>query len=809
MPTMTLEQHTPMMRQYWQIKNQHPDILLFYRMGDFYEMFYQDAVRGAKLLDLTLTQRGQSAGEPIPMAGVPYHAVDNYLAKLIKLGESVAICEQIGDPATSKGPVERQVTRIVTPGTVTEEALLDARQETLLIAIHHKQQRFGIACLEMGSGAFTVLECSGNTALQSELARLNPAEILIANNFPVEISLPKTTGIQHRQAHEFAYDTAVRLLSQQFQTKDLSGFGVNELTLGVGAAGAILHYVQTTQRSALPHVRKIQPQTQSECIGLDSSTRRNLELVVNIQGGTTNTLAAIYDNTVTAMGSRLLRRWINRPIRNQHELLARQNVIQTLLNASAYDAIQDQLHHIGDCERILARIALKSAKPRDLTRLREALLALPTLQLTLEKLSTPLLNELKVAIQAFPDISATLQRALVESPPQLIRDGGVIATGYDPELDELRGLSENASEFLLQLELRERQRTQLSTLKVGYNRVHGYYIEISRAQSDKAPQNYSRRQTLKNVERYITPELKAFEDKALSAQSRALAREKLLYDQLLEYLIAHLAPLQISCEALAQLDVLTNLTERAASLDLRAPQFSDQIGIHIQQGRHPVVSVVSGQSFIANDTELTPAQRCVIITGPNMGGKSTYMRQTALIVLLTHIGSFVPAQSATLGPVDQIFTRIGASDDVAGGRSTFMVEMTETAAILHNATEHSLVLIDEIGRGTSTYDGLSLAWACAQCLATDLRSLTLFATHYFELTQLATQSEGVSNVHVDAIEREHDIAFLYQVKPGPINQSYGIQVAKLAGLPQQVLQQAQLKLKLLEQNVFIQHERNR
>ena len=800
MPTKDLQHHTPMMRQYWQIKNEHPDILLFYRMGDFYEMFYDDAVRGAKLLDLTLTRRGQSAGEPIPMAGVPYHAVDNYLAKLIKLGESVAICEQIGDPATSKGPVDRQVKRIVTPGTVTEEALLDAHQDNCLVAISHKQSRFGIACLEMSRGDFNVLECSGVAALQSELARIKPAEILIANTFPGDIDLTKNPGVQQRLAHEFDMHNAVRSLSQQFQTQDLSGFGINEMPLAIGAAGAILHYVQNTQRSALPHIRKIQPQTQQDCLGLDAATRRNLELTQNIQGGTDNTLAAIYDNTVTAMGSRLLRRWLNRPLRDQMLLLQRQTVIQTFLDASVYDALQEHCRHIGDMERILARIALKSARPRDLTRLREALQELPALQATVQPFETPLLTELKTAFQTFPDICDTLQRAIIEAPPSLIRDGGVIATGYDEQLDELRSLSENASDFLVKLEQRERERTQLSTLKVGYNRVHGYYIEISRAQSSRAPADYTRRQTLKNVERYITAELKAFEDKALSAQSRALAREKQLYEQLLELLITHLAPLQTCSEALAQLDVLCNLSERAAFLQLTAPQFSDQTGIHIQQGRHPVVSVVNQQTFIANDTELTPAQRCVIITGPNMGGKSTYMRQTALIVLLAHIGSFVPAQAATIGPVDQIFTRIGASDDVAGGRSTFMVEMTETATILNNATEISLVLMDEIGRGTSTFDGLSLAWACAQSLAQDIRALSLFATHYFELTQLASQCDGICNVHVDAIEREHDIAFLYQVKPGPISQSYGIQVARLAGLPNHVLDLAQQKLQQLEQS---------
>ena len=795
----TPENHTPMMQQYLRIKAQHPNELVFYRMGDFYELFYDDAKKAARLLDVTLTARGKSAGQPIPMAGVPYHAAEGYLAKLVKLGESVAICEQIGDPATSKGPVERQVVRIVTPGTISDEALLDERRDNLLVAVScGKEQQFGIATMDIGSGRFLVLEVDGPDALLGELQRLNPAELLVAEDFPHPELLQQRRGVRHRQPWEFEADTARRQLVDQFGTKDLAAFGCDHLPLALTAAGCLLQYARETQRAALPHIRNLCHENRDDSVILDAATRRNLELSLNLNGNTENTLLSVMDTTATAMGSRLLNRWLNRPLRNLDTLQSRQQGVAALRVDYCYESLNEHLKQVGDMERILGRIALRSARPRDLTRLRQSLAALPEVQRILTRQEPAHLQQLSAQAAEFPELVTLLEQAIVDNPPVVIRDGGVIAEGYDSELDELRSLSSNAGQFLVGLEEREKHNTGIGTLKVGYNRVHGYYIEISRAQSEQAPAHYIRRQTLKNAERYITPELKEFEDKALSAKSRALTREKALYEDLIESLNDHLIPLQECAAAIAELDVLVCLAERADNLSLCAPTLEATPGIEVCGGRHPVVEQVLDTPFVANDLSLNEQRRMLVITGPNMGGKSTYMRQAALIVLLAHIGSCVPAQSATIGLVDRIFTRIGSSDDLAGGRSTFMVEMTETANILHNASDSSLVLMDEIGRGTSTFDGLSLAWACALELAENVRAFTLFATHYFELTALPDKTAGVANVHLDATEYNDDIVFLHAIQEGPASQSYGIQVAKLAGIPATVIALARQELARLE-----------
>ncbi len=796
----TIKQHTPMMQQYWRIKADYPDTLLFYRMGDFYELFYADAEKVARLLDITLTARGHSSGKPIPMAGVPYHAAESYMAKLLRQGLAIAICEQIGDPKTSIGPVERQVVRVLTPGTVSDAAFLEDHQDNLLAALHAEQDRFGIATLDMSSGRFHLLEVQGQEALQSELERLKPAELLVSE----ELTLLFTcSGVRRRPPWEFEIETALRLLTEQMQTQDLTGFGCREMGVALAAAGCLLQYAKATQRGQLSHVRAIHVEQRDETVILDAVTRRNLELVSTLSGEEEHTLTAVFDQTATAMGSRLLKRWLQRPLRQQTILRARQHSIDTLLIDRRYLGLHEVLRRVGDVERIAARVALKTARPRDLMELRHTLGVLPELRRQLFNMtSSPLLNELTCNIGEYPELHALLIKAIVENPPVTIRDGGVIAQGYDAELDELLALSENAGHFLMEMEEREKERTGLSTLKVGYNRVHGFYIEISRLQAEQAPADYIRRQTLKNAERFITPELKAYEDKALSSRENALAREKMLYDTLLEKIKTVLPQLQASAQALAELDVLTNLAERADSLDLCCPELTTETEIEIIAGRHPVVESVLTHPFVPNDVVLKNEQRMLLITGPNMGGKSTYMRQIALIVLLAHIGSFVPAKSARIGPIDRIFTRIGAADDLASGRSTFMVEMTETANILHHATAQSLVLMDEIGRGTSTFDGLSLAFACAEYLANDIKAFTLFATHYFELTTLADDIPFVKNVHFDATEQGEKIIFLHTVNEGPANKSYGIQVARLAGLPRAVIQLAQQKLHVLENQVF-------
>jgi DNA mismatch repair protein MutS len=786
-----------MMRQYLAIKAQHPHNLVFYRMGDFYELFFDDAKQAAELLDITLTARGKSAGEPIPMAGVPFHAAEGYLARLVRAGVSVAICEQIGDPATSKGPVERQVVRVVTPGTLSDEALLEETRDNLLLAVAGNGERFGLAWLELSAGRFRVLEVEGEEALRSELERLDPAELLLQENLLLA-DLQDHPRARRQPAWEFDIEAAERSLNSQFQTRDLAGFGISDMGLAVGAAGCLLQYVRDTQRSSLPHITGLAPERREESVVLDAATRRNLEIDSNLMGSDSNTLFAVMNTGVTAMGSRMLRRWLHRPLTDTAVLNHRFEAVRALRANYHFETLRDLLKPIGDMERILSRVALRSARPRDLSRLCLSLAALPAIRNELNRCQVPLLTELQVQCGEYPDTVALLESSIIENPPVVIREGGVIADGYDAELDDLRSIASGAGDYLMEIEQRERDVTGISTLKVGYNRVHGYYIEISKAQSAQAPEEYIRRQTLKNAERYITPELKEFEDKALSSKSRALAREKLLYEGLLDSLNETLLPLQQTAAAVSELDVLATLAERAESLTLCKPEFVEEQTIDITAGRHLVVEQVLDEPFIANDCLLNDQRRMLLITGPNMGGKSTYMRQVAVIALLAHVGSFVPAERARLSPVDRIFTRIGSSDDLAGGRSTFMVEMTETANILHNATPRSLVLMDEVGRGTSTFDGLSLAWAAAVQLARQVRSFTLFSTHYFELTTLPEQCPTMANVHLDATEYQDHVVFLHNIQEGPANRSYGLQVAKLAGIPPAVLASAREKLAELE-----------
>jgi len=800
MTAASKSQHTPMMQQYFKIKAEHPEEIVFYRMGDFYEMFFDDAKRASQLLGISLTARGKAGGEPIPMAGFPYHSAENYIGKIVRAGESVVICEQVGDPATSKGPVAREVVRIVTPGTLSDEAFLDEHSDNLLIAVNQQAQNFAIAVVDISTGYFSLQELKGSDALLGELERLKPKEVLFNEDTELAGLLKHCQGLRTQAPWHFEEETARRMLCQQFNTQDLQGFGCENMSLAISAGGCLLQYAKDTQRSALPHVQHIKVEQHSDSVIIDAATRKNLELDQNLAGGRDNTLVSVIDNTSTAMGSRMLRRWINQPLRNILTLNARQEATHWLLDDYRFEGIGANLKQIGDVERILSRVALRSARPRDLERMRDSLSILPELQTQLSDSHAKRISSLATAISQYPVMCALLHKAIIDNPPVVIRDGGVIATGFDAELDELRGISENAGDYLLKLEEKERQRTGIPTLKVGYNRVHGYFIEISKAQAQatEVPTEYVRRQTLKNAERFITEELKAFEDKALSAKSRALAREKALYDQLLEDIAQQLNQLQDTATALAELDTLANFAERAETLSFSAPVLSNTPGISIQGGRHPVVEKVSDAPFVPNSLEMNNERKMLIITGPNMGGKSTYMRQAALITLLAHIGSFVPAQSATIGIVDRIFTRMGSSDDLAGGRSTFMVEMTETANILNNATEKSLVLMDEIGRGTSTFDGLSLAWACAEQIANKVNAFTLFATHYFELTVLPEQISKVHNVHLTALEHQDNIVFMHEVQEGAASQSYGLQVAKLAGIPLQVITQARTKLQQLE-----------
>ncbi|MFO4692075.1 DNA mismatch repair protein MutS [Vibrio cholerae] len=797
-PSESLSHHTPMMQQYLRLKAENPDILLFYRMGDFYELFYDDAKRSSELLDISLTKRGASAGEPIPMAGVPFHAVEGYLAKLVQMGESVAICEQIGDPATSKGPVERKVVRIVTPGTVTDEALLSERVDNLIAAIYHHNGRFGYATMDITSGRFLLSEPQTEEEMAAELQRTSPRELLFPEDFSPVHLMASRQGNRRRPIWEFELDTAKQQLNQQFGTRDLVGFGVEQAKLGLCAAGCLIQYVKDTQRTALPHIRSLTWDRQDQSVILDAATRRNLELTHNLAGGTDNTLAEVLDHCATPMGSRMLKRWIHQPMRDNATLNQRLDAITELKETALYGELHPVLKQIGDIERILARLALRSARPRDLARLRHAMQQLPELHSVMSELKQPHLTELRTHAEPMDELCDLLERAVKENPPVVIRDGGVIADGYSAELDEWRDLANGATEFLERLEAEERDRHGIDTLKVGYNNVHGFYIQVSRGQSHLVPPHYVRRQTLKNAERYIIEELKQHEDKVLNSKSRALALEKQLWEELFDLLLPHLEQLQQLAASVAQLDVLQNLAERAENLEYCRPTLVQEAGIHIQGGRHPVVERVMNEPFIANPIELNPQRRMLIITGPNMGGKSTYMRQTALIALMAHIGSYVPAESASIGPLDRIFTRIGASDDLASGRSTFMVEMTETANILHNATRNSLVLMDEIGRGTSTYDGLSLAWASAEWLAKEIGAMTLFATHYFELTELPNVLPHLANVHLDAVEHGDGIAFMHAVQEGAASKSYGLAVAGLAGVPKPVIKNARAKLQQLE-----------
>ena len=813
-----ISSHTPMMQQYLRLKQQHPDTLLFYRMGDFYELFFEDAEKAARLLDITLTTRGQSSGEPIRMAGVPFHAVEQYLARLVRLGESVVIAEQVGEPGATKGPMERAVSRIVTPGTLTDAALLDDRRDALLLAANLHRGVLGLAWLNLANGDFRLMQCPSD-ALQAQFERLRPAEVLVPDGLALPL-LDALAPAQRRLADwQFDAETGARLLTTHFGTRDLAGFGVEDLPVALGAAAALYDYAQATQRQTLAHVTGLVVERESEYLRLDAATRRNLELTETLRGEASPTLLSLLDTCVTSMGSRWLRHALHHPLRERAEPAARHAAVAELAGAAEGEmavagsqgtslalsgrdgriafAVRSALRGVADVDRITARIALRSARPRDLSALRESLVRLPELAAALGPCRARLLAEIVGALAIAPEPLDLLQRAIAAEPAAKVRDGGVIAHGYDAELDELRGIQTNCGEFLMALEARERERSGIPGLKVEFNKVHGFYIEVSRANADKVPDDYRRRQTLKNAERYITPELKAFEDKALSANERALAREKLLFDQVLEVLAAHIPALQRIARALALLDGLAAFAEAALRYGYVQPRFVDTPGLNIVGGRHPVVER-QVENFIRNDARLAATRRMLMITGPNMGGKSTFMRQVALICLLAHVGSFVPADAAELGPLDAIFTRIGASDDLASGRSTFMVEMTEAAAILHGATERSLVLMDEIGRGTSTFDGLALAFAIARHLLEKSRSLTLFATHYFELTRLNADYPECANVHLDAVEHGHRIVFLHALEEGPASQSYGIEVAALAGIPAAVIRDAKRRLRALE-----------
>lgn len=789
--------HTPMMLQYLKIKADYSDMFVFYRMGDFYELFMQDAVDAAKLLDITLTYRGKANGNPIPMCGVPYHAVDPYLAKLVKMGQSIAICEQIGDPKTSKGPVERKVMRIITPGTVTEEALMDARSESLLLSVFSSKNGYGLASCELSSGRIVVIEVNNKETLMGQIERLAPSEILLEENHPLCDELSQYP-VNQRPSWDYDKDTALITLTKHYKTQDLKGFGIEGTSLTINALGCLFNYIAHTQKAMMKHIQPIQTELLNEFLHLDASTRKNLEIEVNNNGGDDHTLCQLMDYSTTAMGSRQLRRWIKQPLQNRQKLNARLNFIGTLNEQGIVFDLQEILKGIGDIERISTRISMLTARPRDLVTLAYSLRQVLALKESLDTIAVDEITQLNQQLGIHTNLINLIESAVKENPPVIIRDGGVIADGYNEELDELRAISTDASQYMLDFEQREKDDSGISALKVGYNRVHGYFIEISKLHSDRAPEHYIRRQTLKAVERYTTPELKVFEDKVLSAKERSLACEKAIYQKLLESFADKIQDLQQTGHAVAKLDALNTLAERAMTLNFNRPELTDDNCIEIIQGRHPVVEQIQNTPFEPNDMSLNQQTQMLIITGPNMGGKSTYMRQNALIVLLASIGSYVPAQTAKIGKIDRIFTRIGAGDDLTKGRSTFMVEMTETANILHNATENSLVLMDEIGRGTSTYDGLSLAQACALHLAQVNKSFTLFATHYFEITAFDKEIENIENVHLDAIEHDDSIIFLHSVKKGAASRSYGLQVAALAGIPSKVLQNAKKTLAILE-----------
>ena len=791
------------MQQYLRIKADYPDTLVLYRMGDFYEVFYQDAELAARLLDITLTQRGKSGGEPIPMAGVPFHSVDQYLAKLVKLGRSVAIAEQVGDPATSKGPVERKVVRVVTPGTLVEDSLLDERQDNILAAIYRYNDTYAMATLELSLGDFQAQQLDSIEQIHSELKRLRPAELLVSES-DERISQSITQSVKMVPSWYFDFDVSNELLCKQFDTNNLVAFGCQGFPVAVSAAGALLQYARDMQYESMPHINGLRITQKSDFLIIDAASRQNLEIETNLSGGKEFTLVSLLDKCANPMGARLIRRWLHGPVSDQNLIRNRQSAIQNCIDHVDTYELQKILRGCGDVQRIVTRIALQTARPRDLVKLRSALQSLPAISNLLKRCDSDLISDSKTKLGPFLVEQQLLETAILDEPAAVIREGGVIRPDFDNEFLELHTLSKNTGEFLIKLEQRERDSTGISTLKVKYNRVHGFYIEVSKAQSGSVPEHYIRRQTLKNAERYITDELKDYEDKVLSAREKALAKEKALYQYVIDALSPSLHQLQEMAKALAFIDVVCNLAERAVTLKLCRPEISDEIGIDIKGGRHPVVEANQSSPFIANDLTFNDSTRMHVITGPNMGGKSTFMRQNALITLLTYTGSFVPAESAKIGPIDRIFTRIGAADDLAGGRSTFMVEMTEMANILRNATDKSLVLVDEIGRGTSTYDGLSLAWASALDLATRLKAFSLFATHYFEITELAEKMDAVNNLHLDAVEHGQSIVFMYGVKPGPANQSYGIQVAKLAGLPNSVLETAKSKLNELEDQLTLE-----
>ncbi|OTG85355.1 DNA mismatch repair protein MutS [Acinetobacter sp. ANC 4558] len=796
---------TPMMQQYMSVKVQHPHSLMFYRMGDFYELFFEDAHKAAKLLGITLTHRGKANGDPIPMAGVPFHAAEGYLARLVKKGETVVICEQLGE-VTGKGPVERGVVRIITPGTLTDDALLNAHQSSNLVAICIQQNQIGIALLDLSAGIFKVQQQEYQPEqLMIELARIMPSELLIDEdivdqNIIESIKKQIECPITKRPNVDFNLNNAQKTLCDQLSVATLSGFGIDHLPLAKAAAASLIHYAKETQKTALPHIRSIQLEQSSDFIALDPVTRRNLELIVPLfEHGTS--LFQLINDCQTAMGGRLLSRTLMQPLRDTAILDARLDAIQLLIAGYHESPVRLVLKEISDIERVLSRIALGSARPRDLVQLRQACAQIPFLRHAIQPIlkdkTTGLIHQLNDELGDFGGLHQRLLSAIVENPPVLLRDGNVIAEGFDSELDELRKIRDHAGQFLIDLEIKERETTGINNLKIGYNRVSGYYIELTRGQASQAPEHYIRRQTLKNAERYITPELKLFEDKVLSSESRALAREKMLFEMLLEELREDIAQLQMMSSSVAQIDLIANFAFQARQKNWTRPEFSPEMGIQIQAGRHPVVELLSKTAFTPNNTSLSFNHRLAIITGPNMGGKSTFMRQTALITLLAYCGSFVPAQAVTLGPIDRIFTRIGSADDLSTGKSTFMVEMTETSQILHHATNQSLVLMDEVGRGTSTYDGLSLAWACVLDLAKRIKCLCLFATHYFELTELSKES-GIDNYHVTAKEMNGNLILLHKVQSGPASQSHGLQVAKLAGIPANVIKEAQNRLKILE-----------
>jgi DNA mismatch repair protein MutS len=800
-----LDKHTPMMRQYLALKANHPGTLLFYRMGDFYELFHEDAEKAARLLDITLTSRGQSAGVPIKMCGVPFHSLEPYLARLVKLGESAVICEQIGDPATSKGPVERAVARIVTPGTLTDAALIDDKQDIWLLSVTTLRNTAGIARLNLASGEFILVEVPAEQ-VPATLERIRPAEILYPESWTPTFAID---AARTRQPDwYFDFDSARRLLCEHFEVASLAGFGAEGLKPAIAAGGALLQYAQATQSGKLPHLRGLTVELEGAYLGLDLATRRNLELTETLRGQPSPTLFSLLDNCVTSMGSRLLRHTLHHPLREREVPAARHGAVEALLEDYGRLAgeARKALRGIADIERIAGRIALRNARPRDLAALRESLSRLPELRALLADTASALLLHSFAELSTPAEALDLLVRAIAVEPGAQVRDGGVIATGFDADLDELRSLNDNCGAFLVDMEGRERERTGIASLKVEFNKVHGFYIEVTHAHVEKIPDDYRRRQTLKNAERYITPELKAFEDKALSAQERSLAREKLLYEGILDALLPVVPTLQTIARAVAQLDLLAGFAESALKRNWCKPKFAEETQLTVAGGRHPVVEAElanQAETFIANDCLLADSRRLLLITGPNMGGKSTFMRQVALIALLAHIGSYVPADRCVLGPLDRIFTRIGASDDLASGRSTFMVEMTEAAAILHHATAQSLVLMDEIGRGTSTFDGMALAFAILRHLIEKNRSLTLFATHYFEMTRLSHEYAELANVHLGAVEHNDRIVFMHAVEEGPANQSYGIQVAALAGIPGTVVRAARKQLREFEQRATV------